>query len=68
MAIAILFTNFAIGAMNTDFLTVILGYLDCPLYSFLLRFEVAGTTFGFLLNSRPMTASFNNVYVFTHNR
>ena len=68
MAIAVLFTDSAINAVNTDFLSVILGYLDCPFYSFLLSLEVARTTFGFLLNSRPMTASFNNVYVFTHNR
>ena len=68
MAIAVLFTDSAINAVNTDFLSVILGYLDRPFHSFLLSLEVAGTTFGFLLNSRPMTASFNNVYVFTHNR
>ena len=68
MAIAVLFSNFAIDTVNTDFLSVILGYLDCPFHSFLLRSEVAGTAFGFLLNSRPMTGSFNNVYVFTHNR
>ena len=68
MTIAVLFSNLAIDAVNTDFLSIILGYRFRPFYSFLLRSEVAGTTFGFFLNSRPMTASLNNVYVFTHSR
>ena len=68
MTIAVLFSNLAIDAVNTDFLSIILGYRFRPFHSFLLRSEVAGTTFGFLLNSRPMTASLNNVYVFTHSR